>query len=200
MNTTRISTLSPILAVLFSLVLIVFSPTILFAANDDQEPTASVIMHPAVIREQANQLIYMNTLGSTDRTNGPIWQGSIEIPELDSTTVTLVALTDVTSWIEFTCPTVSSAVGVQFWGDGNDGMARLLVDGIEQWYGTVGGESVIFEQYVEVRNLPLSFHTIRVEVATASTGHVTIAAFGCVELDEDREIELHQIFLPTISG
>ncbi|MEM7533060.1 MAG: hypothetical protein AAF639_12845 [Chloroflexota bacterium] len=124
------------------------------------------------------------------QTSHDVWRGNIkmgphESAHINDNLLPLIAITAKDGHIEFTCPTPTTAVGVQFWGDGNDGVARLRVDGVEMWTGNTFGGSGTFETYVQVEKLSRKIHTIRVE-ATGVAGqeerggiHVTVAAFGC---------------------
>jgi hypothetical protein len=78
-------------------------------------------------------------------------------------------------------------VGVQFWGDQNDGWARVLVDGTEVWrgstYGTSGDPAAgAYVKYLEISGLATGAHTVRVEclgINGAGGGDdVTILLFG----------------------
>lgn len=72
-------------------------------------------------------------------------------------------------------------VGVQFWGDTNDGLCRVLVDGQEVWKGDTHGTDVnwpggAYVKYLYVSGLLPGPHTIRVEFV--GPGDVTIRYFG----------------------
>jgi hypothetical protein len=70
-----------------------------------------------------------------------------------------------------------TAVGVQFWGDLNDGWARVLVDGKEVWTGnTYGSDDDPFIRYLQIGGLPRSPHTVRVE--HMGQNDVTVYFFG----------------------
>ncbi len=74
-----------------------------------------------------------------------------------------------------------SEAGVQFWGDTNDGMSRVLVDGEEVWQGDTHGTSVdypggAFVKYLYISGLLPRQHTLRVEFV--GPGDVTIRYFG----------------------
>jgi hypothetical protein len=71
----------------------------------------------------------------------------------------------------------TTAVGVQLWGDSNDGWARVLVDGMEVWSGnTYGPDADPFVRYLQVSGLPQGPHTIRVE--HMGQKDVTVFFFG----------------------
>ena len=78
---------------------------------------------------------------------------------------------------------VSSATqaGVQFWGDTNDGICRVLMDGQEVWRGNTHGTNVnwpggAYVKYLYISGLAFGPHTIRVEYV--GPGDVTIRYFG----------------------
>lgn len=95
-----------------------------------------------------------------------------------------IALMEQNDWIEATCTiTDTTSVGVQFWGDANDGWARVRVDGAEVWTGnTYGSSAVGYIEYLEVSGLAPGSHTIRVEnmgIAGGGGGDdVTVFFFG----------------------
>jgi hypothetical protein len=99
----------------------------------------------------------------------------------------LLALTSTDQWAEGVCMAPSTMVGVQFWGDENDGWARVLVDGIERWRGnTYGRAPELFVRFLEIRDLPAAPHVIRIEpigqAGTTLAGgniHVSIYAVVC---------------------
>ena len=119
------------------------------------------------------------------KVEGAVWRGMVNTHmrnEIASPTP-VVALTEMGSYIEARCTTAVDAVGVQFLGDYNDGWARIIVDGQEKRRLDTWGGSINFTEYIEVSNLPMAPHSIRVE-ATGQTGsnggsHVTVVAFGC---------------------
>ena len=80
-----------------------------------------------------------------------------------------VALMEGGHWIEVTIadPGITAA-GVQFRGDTNDGWARVLIDGVERWRGSIYGSDTnwpggMFVRYLEVSGLGPGPHTVRVE-------------------------------------
>jgi hypothetical protein len=110
------------------------------------------------------------------RDSGNLWRGGF-----------LVALISPGQWIEAQCLDPAYTVGVQFWGDENDGWARVLVDGQEQWVGnTHGASGNLFVRYLEISGFPAAPHVVRVE-ATGRRGidlpggddDVAIYAFVC---------------------
>ncbi|MBN2556388.1 MAG: zinc-ribbon domain-containing protein [Anaerolineales bacterium] len=86
---------------------------------------------------------------------------------------------------EMTLSFPTSSLGVQFWGDGNDGVARVLVDGQIMWEGDTRGEDGnwpggAFVRYVAIDYLPAGSHVVRVEAA--ETDAVTIYFIGAGEV------------------
>ena len=72
---------------------------------------------------------------------------------------------------------------MQLWGDKNDGCAHILVNGQEMWIGNTREQnSLNFEGYVQVANLPAALHTVRVQpwvdARCPEAGDVTVVAFG----------------------
>ncbi|MCB0105671.1 MAG: hypothetical protein KDE53_07175, partial [Caldilineaceae bacterium] len=99
----------------------------------------------------------------------------------------VLALTRTDEWAEGVCMVGSTMVGVQFWGDENDGWARVLVDGVERWRGNTYGRSPdLFIHFLEVRDLKRAPHVIRVEplgqpgtTLAGGNSHVSIYAVVC---------------------
>jgi hypothetical protein len=99
----------------------------------------------------------------------------------------LLALTDPKQWLEAACLEPVDRVGVQFWGDENDGWARVLVDGVEFWRAnTYGPPGAGYVNYLEIFNLPNTPHALRVEPlgvrganAPSSDIHVTLYGVAC---------------------
>ncbi len=95
-----------------------------------------------------------------------------------------LALQEQAGWIEAVCNGPVSRVGVQFWGDSNDGGARVFVDSEALWRGnTYGTDTDGFVRWLEITNLPPGRHTVRVQ-ATGRKGlgggsDVTVYFFGC---------------------
>jgi len=116
--------------------------------------------------------------------SGEIWRGNILVQDMEpEADLPLLALVGQDSWMEISFQQPATAIGVQFWGDDNDGWVRILVDGLEAWTGNTVGASDTYEDYVEIRDLSNTQHTLRIE-ATGKPGrdggdrHVTVAAFG----------------------
>jgi hypothetical protein len=94
-----------------------------------------------------------------------------------------LVLTAPNAAVEITWPEPTTTVGVQLWGDKNDGCARILVNGQEVWIGsTRERNSINFEGYVQIANLPPALHTVRVQpqvdTRCPEAGDVTVVAFG----------------------
>ncbi|WP_445475414.1 LamG-like jellyroll fold domain-containing protein [Methanococcoides methylutens] len=98
-----------------------------------------------------------------------------------------IALMNQGNWVEAKTTVATTTVGVQFWGDTNDGWARVLVDGSEVWTGNTYGSDVYYPggayiKYLEISGLDRTTHTIRVEnMGTNGAGggdDVTIFFFG----------------------
>lgn len=111
-----------------------------------------------------------------------------------------VALLEAGQWIELSCFSPSFLVGVYFRGDENDGYARVYVDGAEVWHGdTYGPVGNQFDRHLEVPNLPVGPHTLRIEATgqiggegTSKGNDVAILAFSCT-------IEMpYNLFLPQV--
>ena len=98
-----------------------------------------------------------------------------------------VALTTTDQWVEGVCTTATAMVGVQFWGDENDGWARVLVDGVERWRGNTYGQSPdLFVRFLSIRDLAPAPHVIRIEPLgqrgsnnPGSNIHVSVYAIVC---------------------
>jgi hypothetical protein len=93
-----------------------------------------------------------------------------------------VAMGEPGQYIEVESTVRTTAIGVQLWGDDNDGWARVLVDGEEIWVGEMRGEDNqwpggAFVRYLEVAGLEPGFHTLRFE-PTGQGGSVTVYFFG----------------------
>jgi hypothetical protein len=85
-------------------------------------------------------------------------------------------------WIEATSTIPVNAMGVEFWGDQNDGWARVLLDGEEIWQGDTRGQDAnwpggAFVRYLEIAGLPWGIHTLRVE-PLGEGGPATMYYFG----------------------
>ncbi|WP_340818998.1 LamG-like jellyroll fold domain-containing protein [Methanolobus sp. WCC4] len=101
-----------------------------------------------------------------------------------------IALMSEGNWVEAETTVATTTVGIQFWGDTNDGWARVLVDGVEVWSGdTYGSDATYpggaFVKYLEVSGLDKETHTIRVESmgidGPGGSDHVTIFFFALMD-------------------
>jgi hypothetical protein len=84
-------------------------------------------------------------------------------------------------WMEASTELPFSSMGVQFWGSGYLGWARILFDGEEVWRGltsALGRHNAIYGGYVEISGFELGAHTIRVENLGFDYHPVKIAGFG----------------------
>ncbi len=85
-------------------------------------------------------------------------------------------------WIEGYATVPTTAIGVQFWGDANDGLARVYLNGTEIWSGDTRGEDNqwpggAFVRYLEISGLPEDNHSLIVE-SLGEGGAVTLYFFG----------------------
>ena len=95
-------------------------------------------------------------------------------------------------WIEITNLVDVNSMGVQFWGDFNDGWARVIFDGTEIWSGDTYGPSLpdpnSFVKYLEISNVSPGSHTLRVQhmgIPGVEGGtDVTVLGFGFRLTDE----------------
>ncbi len=130
--------------------------------------------------------------------NGESWRGVTEIHQRADPYVHLVALTMPGSQLTATCAAPTSTIGVQFWGDENDGWVQVTVDDEYEWRGNTHDN----KNYVEITDLPFAEHTVRIEAlgdvgATGGGSHVTIAGISCQRLGPGGIIN-QRIFLPLI--
>lgn len=95
-----------------------------------------------------------------------------------------VVLLEPGSAIEATWHEPAVTLGVQLWGDHNDGCALLRVDGRPVWIGDTRESSAgNYEGYIEIGGLEARPHVVTVEnpgstPQCARAGHVTVVAFG----------------------
>ena len=85
------------------------------------------------------------------------------------------------NWIEATTSLPFTAIGVQFFGEGQMGWARLLFDGEEVWNGNtaeIGYENYRHGGYVEISGFAPGQHTIRAESLGFDFRPVTVVSFG----------------------
>ena len=84
-------------------------------------------------------------------------------------------------WIEATTDLPFTSIGVQFWGSGYLGWARVLFDDVEVWRGlttSLGKKHAYFGGYIEITDFDPGTHTIRVENLGFDYRPVKISAFG----------------------
>ncbi len=84
-------------------------------------------------------------------------------------------------WLEATTESPYSSIGVQFWGSGYLGSARVLFDGIEIWRGlttSLGKSLAYYGGYIEITGFAPGSHTIRVENLAFDYRPVKVVAFG----------------------
>jgi hypothetical protein len=84
-------------------------------------------------------------------------------------------------WIEATSDQPYTSIGVQFWGSGYLGWARVLFDGVEVWRGlttSLGKKHAYFGGYIEITDFGPGTHTIRVENLGFDYRPIKVAAFG----------------------
>lgn len=82
---------------------------------------------------------------------------------------------------ELVHPGPATSIGIQIWGDDNDGLARVSVDGKIMWEGDTRGQDAnwpggAFVRYLAIDYLPLGAHTVRIE--TTDYASVTIYFIG----------------------
>ena len=139
------------------------SPTATRTRTATMPPSATVVAlangnvlgrcdQPAA-RAYANTQAYTPPAGVSVSDSGGLWRNG-----------EWVALMMAGQWIEATNSNASSVVGVQLWGDTNDGWARVRVDGVQVWQGSVyGAEPDGFIKYLQISGLAPGAHSIRVE-------------------------------------
>ncbi|MCI0609628.1 MAG: hypothetical protein L0Z71_11280 [Anaerolineae bacterium] len=84
-------------------------------------------------------------------------------------------------WIEATTDKPFTSIGVQFWGSGYLGWARVLFDDVEVWRGlttSLGKKHAYYGGYIEITDFEPGTHTIRVENLGFDYHPVKVAAFG----------------------
>lgn len=130
--------------------------------------------------------------------SGESWRGVTEVHQRANPYVHLMALTAPGSQLAAACAAPTSTIGVQFWGDENDGWAKVTVDGEYEWRGNTWNNKA----YVEITDLPYGEHTVQIEALgepgiTGGDIHVTIAGISCQRLGPGVSIT-QRIFLPLI--
>lgn len=84
-------------------------------------------------------------------------------------------------WIEATTELPFTSIGVQLWGSGYLGWARVLFDGTEVWRGlttALGKKHAYYGGYIEITGFEPGTHTIRVENLGFDYRPIKVAAFG----------------------
>ena len=84
-------------------------------------------------------------------------------------------------WIEASTELPFSSIGVQLWGSGYLGWARVLFDEHEVWRGPItslGKKHAYYGGYIEIAGFEPGLHTIRVENLSFDYRAVKVAAFG----------------------
>jgi hypothetical protein len=84
-------------------------------------------------------------------------------------------------WIQMETTVPTSSVGVQFWGDTDDGWAKIFVDGEAVWHGNTKGMDEkypggAYVYYINISSLENKPHTVR--VVNDGEGPTTIYFFG----------------------
>ncbi|MGD2162183.1 MAG: FHA domain-containing protein [Anaerolineales bacterium] len=97
-----------------------------------------------------------------------------------------LAMGEPGQYIEIESTVNTTAIGVQLWGDDNDGWARVLVDDEEIWTGEMRGTDNqwpggAFVRYLEIAGLEPGIHNLRFE-PTGEGGSVTVYFFGIGEV------------------
>jgi len=136
------------------------------------------------------------------QTSGTVTRLTLDLLDLADPPMRLVVLNAIGSWAEISWTEPTTTVGVQFWGDSNDGIARVLVNGKEEWRGSTQGANVTFEQYIAISGLPNRAHTVRVEAITDAAfpsggNDVAVAAFGWGTAGD---VSVNKVFLPFIAN
>ena len=192
----RSRVLAGVLALVLSCLLLMPSITPVFARHPETDtlcgltslppaaPAVNVTLRDGDARSFAappDVIAYANTQHSTPPSeftiviSGNIWRYNQWIALLDKGNFARATTTvDVTS------------LGVQFWGDTNDGWARVSVDGSEVWRGNTYGTDAkypggAFVKYLEISGLASGKHTVSVENMGINGGggdDVTIFFFG----------------------
>jgi len=116
---------------------------------------ARTFSQPPAVRAWANANYVAPPSGITIADSGGLWRSN-----------EWVGLLNGGQWIQAANANASTAAGIEFWGGAGEGWARVLVDGVERWRGSVYGDgSAAYpaQKYLEVSGLPAAPHTIRVE-------------------------------------
>ena len=144
------------------------------------------ILHTEVMRPASQKPPFLLLAGAGDprvtvrgqRTSSNVGLGD------GQTSYTGVVLLEAGSAIEAAWLEPAVTVGVQLWGDHNEGCALIRIDGRPVWIGDTRESSAgNFEGYIEVGGLEAIPHVVTVENPGATgqcarAGHVTVVAFG----------------------
>lgn len=163
----------------------------------------SIHTHTEIMRQTAKKPPVVVQAGDPQvQSSGSAGRHTLDLPDMAESPMQLLILSSAGSWAEITWMEPTTVVGVQFWGDSNDGFARIWVNGEEKWHGNTRGGSITFEQYIEIDDLPNTSHTIRVE-ATGQPGQdgggidVTIASFGWGSIGGSAT---HTVYIPIVQN
>jgi hypothetical protein len=84
-------------------------------------------------------------------------------------------------WMEATTDLPFTSIGVQLWGSGYLGWARVLFDGEEVWRGlstALGKSYAYYGGYIEITGFEAGTHTIRVENLGFEYRPIKVYSFG----------------------
>lgn len=144
------------------------------------------VLHTEVMRPASQKPPFLLLAGASDprvtvrgqRTSSNVGLGD------GQNSYTGVVLLEPGSAIEAAWQEPAVTVGVQLWGDHNEGCALIRVDDRPVWIGDTRESSAgNFEGYIEVGGLEAIPHVVTVENPGATSqcaraGHVTVVAFG----------------------
>lgn len=160
-------------------------PLALFFAGPSLAPGFPVL-HTEVMRPASQKPPYLLLAGAGDprvTKRGSLSSSNVGLGDGQSSYSGVVLLGPGSAieaaWRE---PTVT--VGVQFWGDHNEGCALIRIDGEPVWVGDTRESSAgNYEGYIEIGGLEAQPHIVTVEnpgstPQCARAGHVTVVAFG----------------------
>lgn len=159
------------------------------------------ILHTEVMRPASQKPPFLLLAGAADprvTISGPRTFSNVGLGD-GETSYTGVVLVEAGSAIEATWREPAVTVGVQLWGDHNEGCALIRVDGRPVWVGDTRESSAgNFEGYIEIGGLEARPHVVAVENSGATSqctraGHVTVVAFGRGAIGEP-----HWTMLPLV--
>ncbi len=114
----------------------------------------------------------------------------------------MIALSGPGSYAQMQTTVPTTRVGVEFWGDTNDGLALVMVDGENVWSGDIGGDPAYTQMYVQVSDLADTIHTLEVHwVGPGATGlsDVGIWFFGIgTKEDPSMNPEITSVTAPDV--